>query len=160
MSETQEKRDFDRAVRIAEAKIRKGSEIVKIAEEMDDEHARQYNDGLRYPITISYANHRCECFEELLKDKVVVLEAQWLQTEKDLQLLNDISYSATIENQKLHCKVERIKTLMENFPIYKSIYQVWKKQLPHSPDELHLTVLSQLDSARMEWFEKLRKAIK
>jgi hypothetical protein len=45
-----------------------------------------------------------------------VRDEKWLQTEKDLQLLSDISYHATIENQKLHGKLDRIEILIWNNP--------------------------------------------
>jgi hypothetical protein len=63
MSETQEKRDFDRAVRIAEAKIRKGSEIFVEGEEMDNTERQRF-------------------YRNKLEKTFVVPEEKWLRIQK------------------------------------------------------------------------------
>lgn len=74
----------------------KGSEIIETAKEMDETHAFTYNSRTVYPIVVSCSNNRCLCFEELLRDKVVVPEETWLKLKTLIETL-DIKLSIRVQ---------------------------------------------------------------
>lgn len=57
----------------------------------------------------------------------------------------------------------RLDAHRKKFPTYESVYKLWKRELPNSPNELHLTTLTQLNNSILEWkdeFDRLMEELR